>query len=312
MGERGLGRIWFVKLIQVARPQFLIASLALYILGAAWGVLLGAPLDLARILLGYLIVMPAQLSVSFSNDAFDVEVDRFGKPSLFSGGSGILVEYPQLRKPALGVAIGLTASSVLFAILFLSIYSYPIWFLAFVLVSNLLGWVYSAPPLRLSYRGLGELVNACMAGFLLPGMGYWVVRGTIDWEGLLFTLPLVLYGLAFILAVEIPDVEADRLGQKMTWVARRGRSFGFTAIAALMLAATLFFFSAANLFSNPASLDFRFLGFSSLLPLGAAILGLVRRPSDRQAATRLVNVIIITLALFLILTDAYLVFSITG
>ncbi len=151
-----------------------------------------------------------------------------------------------------------------------------------------------------------------MAGFLLPGMGYWVTRGTIDRDGLLFTLPLVLYGLAFILAVEIPDVEADRLGQKKTWVARRGRSFGFTAIAALMLAATLFFFSAAYLFSNPASLDFRFLGFSSLLPLGAAILGLVRRPADRQAATRLVNVIMITLALFLILTDAYLVFSITG
>ena len=44
------------------------------------------------------------------------------KPSLFSGGSEILVEFPQLRKPALWVAIGLSASSVLLAILFLSVY----------------------------------------------------------------------------------------------------------------------------------------------------------------------------------------------
>ena len=175
-----------------------------------------------------------------------------------------------------------------------------------------MSWVYSAPPLRLAYRGLGELVTACMAGFLLPVMGYWVTRGTIDRDGLLFTLPMVLYGLAFILAVEIPDVPADRLGQKKTWVARMGRGFGFIAIAALMLAATLFFFGIATfIFSNPSSLDFRFLGFSSLLPLGAAILGLVRRPADRQAATRLVNAIVVLLALFLILADAYLVLSIT-
>ena len=79
MGDRRLGSIRFVKLLQVARPQFLIASLALYILGAAWALLLGAPLDLARILLGYLIIMPAQLSVSYSNDYFDVAVDQFGQ-----------------------------------------------------------------------------------------------------------------------------------------------------------------------------------------------------------------------------------------
>ena len=310
MGDRGLGSIRFVKLIQLARPQFLIASLALFIIGMAWALLLGAPFLLPRILLGYLIILSAQLSVSYSNDYFDVEVDRFGKPSLFSGGSGILVEYPQLRKPALWIAIALTACSVLLAILFLFIYSYPIWFLAYVLVSNLLSWLYSAPPLRLAYRGLGELVTAFMAGFLLPGMGYWVTRGTIDRDGLLFTLPLVLYGLAFMLAVEIPDVEADRLGHKKTWVARMGRSFGFTAIAALLFTATAFFFSAAYLFSNPASLDFRFLSFSSLLPLGAAILGAVKRPADRQAATWLANAMLITLAVFLILTDVYLVLSI--
>lgn len=72
-------------------------------------------------------------------------------------------------------------------------------------------------------------------------MGYLVLRGYLNADGLLFTLPLMLYGLAFILTVEIPDMEADRLGHKQTWVVRKGRGFAFTAVGALLLAATVFF-----------------------------------------------------------------------
>lgn len=78
------------KLLQLARPQFLITSVALFAMGAAWAIILGSPFSLARILLGYLIILPAHLSVSFSNDYFDVEADKHGKPSPLSGGSGIL------------------------------------------------------------------------------------------------------------------------------------------------------------------------------------------------------------------------------
>ena len=298
------------KLLQVARPQFLIASLALFIVGAAWAILLGAPFYLPRILLGYLIVLPAQLSVSYSNDYFDVEVDKFGTPSLFSGGSGILLKHPLLRRPALWIAIALTLCSVALGILFLFLFSYPLWFLGYVMLSNLLSWFYSAPPLRLAYRGLGELVTAFFAGCLIPGMGYWVTRGYLNWDGLLFTLPLILYGLAFMLAVEIPDEEADRLGHKKTWVARKGRRFGFTAIGVLLLVATGFFFSETYLFSRRFPLDFSFLGFLSLLPLGAGIFGMVKNSADQQTAALLVNGIIVTLAVFFILMDIYLVLSV--
>jgi len=55
-------------------------------------------------------------------------------------------------------------------------------------------------------------------------------------------IPLTLYGLAFIISVEILDMEADRLGDKKTWVARKGRRFGFTAIGLLVLFAAGYFF----------------------------------------------------------------------
>ena len=73
------------KRLKGARPQFLTAGLALFVFGALRVILLGAPFSLARILPGYLILLPAHLSISYSNDYIDVDVDRFGKPTFISG-----------------------------------------------------------------------------------------------------------------------------------------------------------------------------------------------------------------------------------
>jgi 1,4-dihydroxy-2-naphthoate octaprenyltransferase len=269
---------------------------------------LGAPFSLSRILLGYLALLPAHLSVSYSNDYFDVDVDKYDKPTFFSGGSGVLVDQPGLRKPALWTAIVLILFSLALGIVFQIVYSFPIWFSGFIVVGNLLGWFYSAPPLKLAYRGLGELSMIFSVGLLIPGLGYLVAGGQLNQDGLLFSAPLMLYGLAFILTVEIPDMEADRLGNKMTWVARKGRGFGFTVIAASFLLATLFFLCLPWLTSRSYPQDFRFLGLLSLMPLGASCIGMLKRPLEKRSATRVVNGIMITLAAFCILADAYLVY----
>ena len=178
-----------IKLIQIARPQFLISGLALFVFGAAWAILLGAPFSLLRILFGYLVLMPAHLSISYSNDYFDVEVDKYDKPPPFSGGSGILVNHPRLRRPALWIAITLILISLVLGIAFQIIYSFPIWFLGFAILGNLLGWFYTAPPLKLVYRGLGELSMIFSIGLLIPGFGYLVTSGRINQDGFLFLFP---------------------------------------------------------------------------------------------------------------------------
>jgi len=177
-------------------------------------------------------------------------------------------------------------------------------------LGNLLGWFYSAPPLRLAYRGLGELAIVLCIGLLIPGMGYLVTSGHIDQDGLLFIMPLMLYGLAFILSVEIPDMEADRLGNKWNWVARKGRGFGFTVTGTALLLATLFFLCYPWFTQRAYPLDFHFLGILSLLPLGAGWIGLVRRPVEKLPATRVVYGIMIALTTFCILADGYLIFLI--
>jgi 1,4-dihydroxy-2-naphthoate octaprenyltransferase len=296
------------QLIRLARPQFLIFGLALFVFGVAWAVFLGTPFILSRTLFGYLVLLPAHLSVSYSNDYFDVDVDRYNRHTFISGGSGILVDHPELRKPAKKIAIVLILFSLTLGIVFQIVYSVSIWFLGFVLLGSLLGWFYSAPPLRLAYRGLGELSMILSIGLLIPGFGYFVTSGQIDQDGTIFILPLMLYGLAFILAVEIPDMESDRLGNKRTWIARKGRVFGFRLIATSLLLATLFFFCLSWLTSRSYPLDFRFLGILSLLPLGAGCIGLLKRPINKRSATRVVNGIMIALSVYCILVDGYLIY----
>ena len=297
-----------IKVLQLARPHFLLASLVLFIMGAAWAVILGAEPGVNKLLWGYLIVFCAQLSVSFSNDYFDAETDRLGGPSLFAGGSGILVGNPELKAPARRVAIGLILLSLVLGFFFTIHYAYPAWFFGLIIIGNLLGWFYAAPPIRLSSRGLGEISTCIIAGTFLPGMGYLAAAGTLDGNGFVIMIPLLLIGLAFILSVEIPDMEADQQGGKWTWVARKGRAFGFRVVGILLLAVAAYYFLVPFITAKPLPVNFRILGLFSLLPLGAAWIGIKKRPEDKKESTLIVNTIIGGMIAFFVLADTYFVY----
>ena len=296
------------KLIRVGRPQFLISGLALFVFGALLAVRLGAFFSLSRLVLGYLVILPAQLSVNFSNDYFDVATDRPGAATPFSGDSGVLLAHPELRKPAMGIAIALIGCSLLAGFIFLGTYAYPLWMFGFVLIGNLLGWWYSAPPFRLSARGLGEPAFTFIGGFLVPAMGYLVMKGKLDLAGAFLLIPLLLYGLASILSVEIPDMEADRLGEKRTWVARKGRRFGFILVGTCLFAATGYFFLFPSLSMRPVPINLHILGLLSLLPLSVGIVGLVRKPLKRDPAARIAIWTVLSLMAFSILANGYLIY----
>lgn len=294
------------KLFRVARLQFLVAGLALFLLGALWARLAGAVFSLTAVLLGYLVILPAQLSVHFSNDYFDIGSDGPGRPTLISGGGGVLLEHPELREPVKWIAVGLVTFSLLMGAIFLWIYALPAWLFGLVVLGNFLGWCYSAPPLRLSQHGLGEVCYTLIAGILVPGLGYLAVKRSLDAGGLFFVLPLLIYGLASILSVEVPDVEDDRLAHKDTWLARMGRPAGFTTIGVLLIAATGYFFLAPTFFALPGSFDARVAGLLSLLPLSTGLAGMAKRPLERAEATRIATGIVVSLAIFSFLVDGYL------
>jgi len=113
--------------------------------------------------------------------------------------------------------------------------------------------------------------------------------------------------LAFILSVEIPDMEADRLGGKKTWVARWGRTFGFRMVGFLILAVAGYYLLVPAIAAKPLPVNFRILGLFSLLPLCAAWIGVLKRPEEKHESTVIVNTIIGAMIAFFVLTDTYLV-----
>lgn len=294
-----------IDLLSIARPQFLISGLAVFVFGAAWAVLAGAPFDFSRALAAYIILVPAHLSVSYSNDAFDADADRFGQPTLISGGSGVLVRRPDLRRAALLIALFLHATSLVGGLIFQLVYADSWALFACVLAGNAIAWWYTAPPLRLVYRGFGEMGLALSIGCLIPGYGVLAAGGSLTATTLWLGPPLLLFGLAFVLSVQIPDLEADRLGGKRTWVARHGRAHAFVWISLALVLATL-----ALLGAPVGAIDPRVLSLLSLLPLGVSVLALPHRLGDRATTTRAATAVLFALIAFCLLADGYLLWVI--
>lgn len=300
-----------LRIIRMGRMHFIFPGLLLFVFGALLAVLSGAPLSWSRLALGYLVFMPAHLGMNYSNDYFDAEADRHSEPTLFTGGSHVLVDYPELKPVAGAIALLLAALSLMLGILFVRHYFFSPWLLAYLVFGNLVGWFYAAPPVRLSYRGWGEISTMLSLGLLIPGMGYLVMKERLDATLALVAIPMVLYGLAFIISVEIPDMEADRRAAKWNFVARSGRETGFMVIATALALAMLTFL-ALSTFRLSLPLDTRILGFASLLPLLPGLAGFARRRARRGEATRIVNTLLVTLIVFLMLADAYLVALVKG
>lgn len=211
-----------VRVLRLGRLHFVLAGLLLFSWGALLAVLAGAEAAWGRFALGYLVLFPAHLSVSYSNDYFDAEADAYGTPTLFTGGSGILQAEPALRPLARAIALGLIGLSLVMGIVFAWRYGGGVGFVGLVLLGNLLGWFYAAPPLRLSYRGLGEAATAAMVGFLLPALGFLVMAGALEGPFLLVAPALLLYGASFIVAVQIPTSRRIAWRARTPWWAAAG------------------------------------------------------------------------------------------
>jgi 1,4-dihydroxy-2-naphthoate octaprenyltransferase len=289
-------------ILKLGRFHFLLAGFFSYTAGALLAVLLSAPLSWERFILGYAVLLPAHLSVSYSNDYFDVDVDQYGQSTLFTGGSGVLVEYPHLRPLARDIAIILIAISILLSLIFTIAYNSP-GFLVISLIGILVAWYYSAPPLRLAYRGWGEMAMIS-SGFIIPGLGFIAMAGYLDFRFLIFTIPIMLYQLFFIMSVEIPDLEGDEKGSKNTFVVTHGRITAFLLIGLSAIISTIIFLlmGYSNLYPKP---DFKIVTIISLLPALVGILALINKTEERDSATRLATYCLVSLFIFIFLVDGY-------
>ena len=272
-----------LKFIKLGKPQFAVGLFFYFSLGALLGVLFNDQFVLSKFILGFAIIFLSTWAVHYHNDYFDFDSDQYGIPTAISGGSGVLIEHPEWRNKSKIMGITLIGLAIAISALLTYLFSYPITFVLFVIIANLIAWVYAAPPFKLSYRGLGEFGNTAI-GLLFPGLGYFAIIGTLNLPFFIFAIPILQ--IIFINSFEIPDMEGDRLGGKMTWIASKGRKFGFQIIAISGILATISFLllSYTNLF--PAIIDFRIIAVISLIPMSLGVIELIKNPNDKATATK--------------------------
>jgi 1,4-dihydroxy-2-naphthoate octaprenyltransferase len=157
-----------------------------------------------------------QLYIVYANDYADYEIDKTNDTfNIFSGGSRVLVENLITKKEMKnGIILIMSLNLILGVILTLGYgrtMSIPM-----IVASFLLLWGYSYPPIRLSYRGGGEILQTTGVAIILPLFGYYIQGGTFQgfpWIFLLFFFPIQL-GCA--MSTSLPDYPSDRDGNKRT------------------------------------------------------------------------------------------------
>jgi len=205
--------------LAASRPSQLLLVAGVYLFGVAVAAANNTTIAPGRVVLGAVPLLAASASIHYANEYADHETDALTDRTPFSGGSGALVETNVPRRFVLRLALaGLAAGLLVAGVLALAGVLGP-GALVVLVGSTVAGWQYSLGPLRLAWRGWGELTNAALGGLALPVYGAAVVEGPLGTVALA-SLPFALLVLLNLLATQWPDREADAAVGKRTLAVR--------------------------------------------------------------------------------------------
>lgn len=160
----------------------------------------------------------AHLAINVTNDIFDTlsgADDANVTPTQFSGGSRVLVYDLVTLRQLVALAIGLFGGAA--AIGLLLVWATQSATLLWIgLAGIFVGIAYTAPPLKLVYRGLGEIAVAIGFGPIMLLGAYVVQTGTLSWEAALASVPVAILVAGILYVNEIPDRIGDAAAGKRT------------------------------------------------------------------------------------------------
>ncbi len=203
------------------RPAFLSITLAGVVLGVAGSGWPALQQNWLLALLGLMLALLTHAAVNVINDVADhhngTDAANTARLFPFTGGSRFIQNGVLSAGQMQGLAYGLFGVVVLGGLYLVSLRGLPL--LLIGLVGVVLGWGYSAPPLRLNSRGLGEL--SVLLCFLLLPQGMAVLL-TGSWQPTLLwaSLPFAILTSLLLYINQFPDRTADQQAGKWHWVAR--------------------------------------------------------------------------------------------
>lgn len=226
---KGLGR-W----ARITRAPFLQASVIPVLVAGALAFKNGE-FELFPFIIALLAIVMVHLGVNTANDYYDhlLKADEINiRPTPFSGGSRVIQEELEDPKTVLLTAVVFFVSSVIFGSYLIYLRGLPLLYIG--LLGVIFGFFYTAPPLKLVYRGLGELTVFILLGPLAVIGGYLAVTGRFSYEALMASIPVGIWVMLILLANEFPDEEFDRKAGKNHWVVLLGKGksayvYGFFA-----------------------------------------------------------------------------------
>lgn len=224
--------------IKLMRLEFYSMPFVVYSLGALISYKFNDFFLPINYIIGYLIIFLIELSTVFTNEYYDFETDKLNKiPGRFTGGSRMLVEnkisIKELKTSLIFVSLLLLILSGY--LLKITISSYQV--LLLLVIGIIFGASYTTPPLKFSYRGLGELDVAFIHGFYGIICGYVFQKGILDNNVLwAIAMPIFFSSLAGVSLAGIPDIDSDRLVSKKTLASMIGpkNTLIFSAICYLI------------------------------------------------------------------------------
>ena len=227
----------FLRYFAASRPAFLSVTFVGCLLGFATAAFSGIPVGPTLATATLFFALMAHAGANVINDYYDAlsgcDEANTERQFPFTGGSRF-IQNGVLSLRATGIFGYALLAAVVPAGLWLTAVSAS-GLILIGLAGLVVGWAYSAPPLKLQSRGLGEF--AITAGWLLVVVG----SDFVQRHG--FSFGPVAAGLGFALLVanvlyinQFPDVRADASAGKNTLVVRLGVAkarWGYVIIAAL-------------------------------------------------------------------------------
>lgn len=174
------------------------------------------------------VVIINHIGLNMADDYFDYKhaVDKLkpGEKNPYTGGSGTLSSgavQPRKMFVAFSLCFLVTIGAGLYLAAFRGL---PV--LLFGLLGVFCAVFYTAPPVSFGYHGFGELAVLVNFGSIIGLGAFYVQSQMLTLEAFVATLPMGLTVFSMIVINEIPDVEEDRSGGKLTLVVRYGRKAG--------------------------------------------------------------------------------------
>ena len=230
------GPIFWLK---AARAPFFTGSLAPVLVGTAAAFYHSGSIDWLRALLALLAITALHAGANLANDYYDHlsgnDEINLTRAWPFTGGSRFIQEGWARPREILAASLISIAFGALIGLYFVSLLGWPILLLG--LFGAATGFFYTASPLRLGYRGLGEIVIFLDFG-LLPVLGaHYVQTETFPPIAALAGCVVGLLMTNVLWINQFQDAEADAAVGKRHWVVRLGPRCSAVVHPALFVAA---------------------------------------------------------------------------